>query len=81
MLIADPRTRAAITNAFFGEALTLGTDASVLQVPMPSALQTSIGQSPTVTSRPSAAQRTARCSIHARRVDVGAPVAPPNALG
>jgi len=52
LIIADSRTPADITNAFFREALTLGTDASVLQVPVPPppALQTSAKWSPVVTA-------------------------------
>jgi hypothetical protein len=56
LIIADSRTPADITNAFFDEGLALGTHTSLLLVPVPPpALQTSIGWSPTVTSRPSAA--------------------------
>ena len=57
LIIADSRTPADITNAFFGEALTLGADASVLQVPVPPppALQTSTKWSPVVTGAASEA--------------------------
>ena len=51
LIIADSRTPTNIVNAFFGQALTLETNAFVLQVPVPPppALQTSIEWSPVVT--------------------------------